>query len=180
MPRTLPLEMKVSQRQGRRSVCAAASGGRPRRPQAEGGPSFGLNGDVDGEGQMAAQCDAHRQQTDGEVRGVIPVARRDVAHGPRRDAGRDRDLARRRPSDPGRDDPAERVDVIEVAMQDALRKRAARAPAPPAAPAPDPDQAALRSLSGAIVGSCPQPVNRLPHTAQLRPDDPTISSMAAA
>ena len=128
----------------RRPGRTAASGGQPRRAKAEGGPALGLEGDVDGEGDLVAEGDAQGQQAVREPGGVLPVAQAEVAHGPRRDAGRDRDLAHRRPPESGGDDPPDRVDPVEAAMQDPFGKRAAGPPAPPTAQAPDTHQAAPR------------------------------------
>jgi hypothetical protein len=123
------------------------SGGCPRCPEAEGGPALGLDRDVDRDRQMATEGDAQGQQARGELWGVIPVAGTDVAHGPRRHAGRDRDLAHRRAPDASADDPPDRVDPVEAAMQDPFGKLTAGPPAPPAAQPPDPNQTALRSLA---------------------------------
>ncbi len=120
---------------------------------------------------MAAEGDAQGQQTGCEHRGVIPVAGADVAHGPRRHAGRERDLADRRPPDSGRDDPPERVDVIEAAVQDALGKRATCPPAPPTAPARDLHQGALwsRPELPAVAAPPDQPAAAGPTAPSLRP-----------
>jgi hypothetical protein len=145
----------------------AASRGQPRRPEGEGGPALGLEGDLDGDGHMVTEGDAQGQQAVRELRGMLPVARRDVAHGPRRDAGRDRDLAHRRPPDSGRDDPPDCVDPVKAAVQDTVGKRAACPPTPPTAQPPDTQHAALRSLP------------KLPPIA-APPDQPAAAGPAAS
>jgi hypothetical protein len=92
---------------------------------------------------MTTEGDAQGQQAGCEGRSAIPVAPPDVAHGPRRDAGHIRGFAHRRPPDAVRDDPPDRVDPVEAAMQDALWQRAACPPAPPdsAAAGPGPGRA---------------------------------------
>ena len=139
----------------RRSRRPLASCGRPRCPEAEGGPALGLDRDVDREGRMAAEGDAQGQQTGCEHRGVIPVAGVDVAHGPRRHAGRGRDLTGPRPPDAGRDGPPDRVDVIEAAVQDALGKLATCPPAPPDSASARPAPGRARVPSGAAGDGCP-------------------------
>jgi hypothetical protein len=132
---------------------------------------LGFNGDVEGEGQMATQGDAQGQQAGCERRGVIPIAPADVSHGPRRHAGRDRDLAHRGAPDAGRDDPSERVDAVKAAMQDAVGKRAACACTPPTAQPRDPDRGALRSLTQLPPIAAPpdHPAATGPATPSLRP-----------
>lgn len=95
---------------------------------------------------MTTEGDAQGQRAGCESRGVAPVAGADVAHGPRRHAGRDRDLAHPGASDAGRDDPPERVDAVEAAVEDALRQRAACPPASPTALPRNPDLGAPWSL----------------------------------
>jgi len=156
----------------RRLMSTAASRGQPRRPKAEGRPVLGLKGDLDGEGHMVAESDAQGQQPVRERRRVFPVARADVAHGPRRDAGRDRDLVHRRPPDSGRDDPPDRVDPVEAAMQDSYGKLTACPPASPTAQPRDTNQTTLRPLAHLppVVAPPDQPATARPAASSWRPD----------
>ena len=150
----------------------AASRGQPRRPEAEGRPALRLEGDLDGEANIVAESDAQGQQPVRERRCVLPVARADVAHGPRRDAGRGRDLTHRRPPDAGGDDPPDRVDPVEAAMQDPVRKRAACPPASPTAQPRDTSQTTLRPLAHPppVVAPSDQPATARPAASSSQPD----------
>jgi hypothetical protein len=141
-----------------------------------------------------AERDARRQQVMREIGGALPVTRRDVAHGPRRYAGHDRDLARRGSSDTGGDDPSDRVDAIEAAMQDPCRKLAARPAAPSAEQPHDPDETALRPLAQLpsiaaptyqtattpLAGSPARPDHRLHVARMMAPQAPACQTVFGA
>ncbi len=153
--RTLPPEMVASHRHGvapgapwRRAAVHAV----PRPKAARRSGSIGMSTARDGWPPRATLRASRRAASTG---GVIPVAGVDVAHGPRRHAGRGRDLTGPRPPDAGRDGPPDRVDVIEAAVQDALGKLATCPPAPPDSASARPAPGRARVPSGAAGDGCP-------------------------
>jgi hypothetical protein len=130
---------------GRHGPGAVASGAGPGRLECEGGPTVGLDRDLDGEREVAAEGDRHGQQVPCERRRVTSVAGQDVAHRPGRQEGAGRDLACRFAADRGVHDAPDHLDGVEPAMKDAAGQHAAGPSALPAAPPPNHHRGALRS-----------------------------------